>query len=88
MIDRQHFIKELEELNLLLLHMAELSRRALEKANTACLERNVNQAQEVIDGDKKINTLELEIDQQALKLLALEQPMAKDLRFIMGDNEN
>lgn len=84
MIERQHFVKELENLKMTLLHMAALSRRALEKANRAYLERNDSLAQEVIDGDKEINALELEIDHKALKLLALEQPMAKDLRFIIG----
>lgn len=84
MIDRQNFLKELEDLKLTLLNMAALSRRALEKANTACLERNEVLAQEVIDEDRQVNEIELKIDQKALKLLALEQPMAKDLRFIVG----
>ncbi|MEZ4551841.1 MAG: phosphate signaling complex protein PhoU [Desulfobacterales bacterium] len=84
MSERQHFVKELEDLKLTILNMAALSRQALKNANTAYLERNDTLAQEVIDGDRRINALELEIDQKALKLLALEQPMAKDLRAILG----
>lgn len=41
-------------------------------------------AQEVIDGDELINHLEVEIDKNCLKLLALEGPVASDLRFILG----
>ena len=84
MSERQHFVKELEDLKLTILNMAALSRQALQNANIAYLERNDTLAQEVIDGDRRINALELEIDQKALKLLALEQPMAKDLRTILG----
>ncbi len=84
MSERHHFIKELEDLKLTILNMAALSRQALKNANTAYLERNDTLAQEVIDGDRKINALELEVDAKSLKLLALEQPMAKDLRVILG----
>jgi len=38
----------------------------------------------VVDGDREINDLEMEIDELSLTMLALEQPMAKDLRFILG----
>ena len=84
MSERQHFVKELEDLKLTLLHMAALARQALKNANTAYLERNDTEAQTVIDGDREINALELDVDAKALKLLALEQPMAKDLRVILG----
>lgn len=84
MSERQHFVKELEGLKLTILNMAALSRQALKNANIAYLERNDTLAQEVIDGDRKINALELEVDAKSLKLLALEQPMAKDLRVILG----
>lgn len=80
----RHFIKELDELKMTLLHMAALTRRALEKATHSYLNRDDKQAQSVIDGDKEINDLELQVDSISLKLLALEQPMARDLRFIIG----
>lgn len=80
----RHFIKELDGLKMTLLNMAALTRRALEKATHSYLNREDKTAQTVIDGDKEINDLELQIDSISLKLLALEQPMARDLRFIIG----
>ncbi len=80
----RHFIKKLDDLKMILLSMAALTRRAFEKATQAYLNRNDELAQTVIDGDREINNLELEVDQIVLKLLALEQPMARDLRFILG----
>ena len=80
----RHFLKELENLKMTILNMAALTQRALENATTAYLERDDKLAQMVIDGDKKINELEVSVDQYTLKLVALEQPMAKDLRTIIG----
>jgi len=84
MEDRKHFIHSLENLKMKLLNMAALTRRALEKANQSFLDRNEDLAQEVIDGDQTINDIEVQIDNISLRLLALEQPMARDLRFILG----
>ncbi len=78
------FHKELEELKMTILQMAALTERALEKAVHSLIVRDPELAKEVMQGDKEINALELEIDRLCLKLLALEQPMARDLRFIIG----
>ncbi len=67
-----------------ILQMAALTERALEKSVHALLRRDVQTAQEVIDGDREINLLEVAIDRHCLRLLALDQPMARDLRFIVG----
>jgi phosphate transport system protein len=83
-MERQHFVQQLETLKMTLLNMAALTRRALADATRAYLERDDALAQSVIDNDIEINDLELDIDDIALKLLALEQPMAKDLRFILS----
>jgi phosphate transport system protein len=48
------------------------------------LERDQAKSDRVIAGDRDVNTLELEVEQLAISLLALQQPMAKDLRFIVG----
>jgi phosphate transport system protein len=48
----------------------------------ALLQRDVEQAQQVIDRDNEIDRLELEIDERAVRLLALQQPLARDLRLI------
>jgi len=64
--------------------MAALCEKAVEKSQRAYFERNMALAKEVMTGDNLINQLELEVDQNALTLLALDQPMARDLRTIVG----
>ncbi len=81
---KSHFHQQLEALRMTVLQMAAKTERAMERALKAFNERDEVLAQEVIDGDQEINELELEIDRLSLKLLALEQPMARDLRFIVG----
>lgn len=84
MEERKHFVHELESLKMILLNMAAMTQKAVDEANTAFLNRDEPLARRIIDGDRKINNLELEIDSLSLRLLALEQPMARDLRFIIG----
>ncbi len=78
------FHQELEELRMMILQMAALTERALQKALQALLERNMQLADEVVESDQEINLLEVNVDRQSLRLLALDQPMARDLRFIVG----
>ncbi len=78
------FHQELEELRMMILQMAALTERALQNSLQALLERNTQLADEVVDGDQEINMLEVYVDRQSLRLLALDQPMARDLRFIIG----
>ena len=84
-MERLHFHQELEKLKITVLNMAAHCQDAYERATRAYKNRDTELAQEVIDGDKKINSIELEVDKQSLRLLALEQPMAKDLRMIIGN---
>lgn len=78
------FHQELEQLKMLILQMAVLTEKALRKAIQAFNERDVALAEDVIQKDQEVNLLEVAIDKQSLRLLALEQPMARDLRFIVG----
>jgi phosphate transport system protein len=78
----RHFQSDLDQLKASLVGMAGLAEEQVRKAMQALLERSVERAQEVIDGDDAIDELEMEIDNAAISLLALQQPMAKDLRFI------
>ena len=80
-MERQ-FDQELNDLKENLLKMASLAEEAIAKSIKALVERDSNLAQKIIDQDSKINFLEIEINNQCLKLLALKQPMAVDLRFI------
>ncbi|MFV0421293.1 phosphate signaling complex protein PhoU [Oleidesulfovibrio sp.] len=79
-----HFHQELATLRVKVLEMATLALRNLETAIKALHERDYELAQYVIDHDCDINRLECEIDDLSLRLLALEQPMAVDLRTIVG----
>lgn len=69
---------------MIILQMAALTERALENATQALLRRDPDLATQVINGDREINLLEVDVDRQSLRLLALDQPMARDLRFIIG----
>lgn len=76
------FDVELKELREKLLHEAGLVERAIQDAIKALLERTSDIARKVIEDDDLVNALEVEIDEFCLKLLALRQPAARDLRFI------
>lgn len=78
------FHQEIEQLRMTVLQMAALTERALENAIRALLDRNIELANGVIARDQEINLLEVAIDKHCLRLLALDQPMARDLRFIVG----
>jgi phosphate transport system protein len=77
-----HFQQELNGLKKELLKMAGLAEQAIANAIDALVKRDSVLAERTIREDKAINEIELEIDDLSLKLLALHQPMAADLRFI------
>ena len=76
------FDEELRELKESMLFEGELVQKAVQNAVTALQTRDSDLAHKVIADDDVINTKEVEIDEFCLKLLALRQPAAKDLRFI------
>lgn len=80
-MDRQ-FDAELNVLNEKLLHMARLAEESVARAVQGIQNRNEEPAQEVFKKETEINLLEIEIDELCMKLLALRQPVAGDLRFI------
>jgi len=80
----RHFHEELAELKQRLVDMSALAEKLVDQSITSLLERDRDTAEEVIVNDKKINTLEVEIEQRAIRLLALQQPLARDLRFLVG----
>jgi phosphate transport system protein len=77
-----HFQQELSKLKENLLQMAGLAERAISNAVEALVKRDTALAEKTIAEDDKINQKEILIDDMCLKLLALHQPMAADLRFI------
>ncbi|HKW98051.1 MAG TPA: phosphate signaling complex protein PhoU [Bryobacteraceae bacterium] len=78
----RHFIEELEELQSRLLEMGSLVESAIHHSVLALTERSEETARQVLRNEDRINHLEVEIDELAVRLLALQQPMAKDLRFL------
>src|SRR5215813_3755659 len=81
-MERHHFEDELQALKQRLLNMAALVEERVHHAVVALMERNAELAEQVIAGDRDVNELQIEVDDRSLKLLALQQPMAKDLRLI------
>jgi phosphate transport system protein len=79
----RHFQEGLDELKSTLVGMAGLAEEQVRKAVRALIDRNTDLAQEVVAGDDAIDDLEVQIENMAISLLALQQPMARDLRFIM-----
>jgi phosphate transport system protein len=78
----KHFDEELKELKDKILIEGSLVENAINNAVTSLLTRDSEVARRVIEEDELINMKDVEIDELCLKLLALRQPAAKDLRFI------
>ena len=81
---RIHFQQQLAELKDKLLAMAALAQLAVETAVDAYLQRDQGLCQYVKQNETAINTAQRELDEMAYELLAKEQPMAIDLRFILA----
>jgi phosphate transport system protein len=80
----RHFHSELSDLKSKLLTMSAEAQLALGTALDAVLKRDGTRARRVIGGDGAIDALELEIEELVLRLLATQQPMARDLRLLVA----
>ena len=80
----RHFHDQLEELKQRLLTMSERAESLVDLAVEALLTRDAGKAEAVLTGDKEIDSLEIEVEAMVVELLALQQPMARDLRFIIA----
>jgi phosphate transport system protein len=78
---RESFHESLEKIELELLSVGELASTAVQRAVEAIIERDEEKARAVIDADDQIDDLYLRIDQEILQLLALQSPVAADLRL-------
>ncbi|MBS1855505.1 MAG: phosphate signaling complex protein PhoU [Acidobacteria bacterium] len=78
----RHFTVELEELSNRLLEMAGLVESAINRSVRSLVDHNRELAELVIRDEPKINHMEMEIDGMVTRLLALRQPVARDLRFL------
>jgi len=81
---RSRFQQGLDDLKEKLLRMGGLAEKAIERSAEAYRTRDAKYCQMVLSGEADINQSEREIDELALDLLAMQQPMAVDLRFILA----
>ncbi len=81
---RVHFHQQLAQLKSKLLAMAALAQQALESSVEAFLTRDVGLCAYVRENETAINLAQREVDEMSYELLAQEQPMAIDLRFILA----
>ena len=81
---RERYHRDLKELKNLTKELADRVGTAIEISVTALSEADVDQAREVIKHDQDMDDLSLKIENLCMELLALQQPMAKDLRRIIG----
>ena len=81
---RTRFQLGLDELRGKLLKMGGRAEQAVERASRAYRDRDLKLCQQVLEGETLINMAEREIDAIGLDLLAMQQPMASDLRFILS----
>jgi phosphate transport system protein len=86
MEDNRHtsreYERELQEIRDGLLYLGALTERALERGAQALLERNSVLAREIVREDEQIDRLDVDLEEKCIRLLALRQPAARDLRFI------
>jgi phosphate transport system protein len=80
----RHFQEELDALKNRLLEMAALAEARVRHSIQGLAERDFEQIEGVLGGDEPINELHIEVDDRVLKLLALHQPVAADLRAVMA----
>jgi phosphate transport system protein len=79
---KRPFLAELDELQQRLLEMGGLVEFAIHRSVRSLIDRDSSFAQQVWDNEKRINAMEIEIDELATRILALHQPVARDLRFL------
>jgi phosphate transport system protein len=81
---QRHFLQELEQLKNSIVRMGSIVEQSVADANRAFAERSPEIARKVIEREQEINSLELSNDNGVVDLLALQQPVASDLRFILA----
>ena len=79
---QRRFDEELAGLKQQILRMGSLVEGQIRQALTALIDRDDDLAIQVIQNDRQVNTMDVAVDEACLELLALQQPAARDLRFI------
>lgn len=81
-MEHRHLDDELNKLSSNILKMGSLVEELIVKSVESLKSQSLSMAREVMEKDKFVDAIELEIDEHCLELLALKQPMAADLRFV------
>ena len=79
---QRHIDQELAELRSQILRMGALVESQIEGSIKALVDRDVDLASRIIERDTLVNTMDVEIDENCMRLLALQAPAARDLRFV------
>ena len=79
---QRHFDQELAQLKQQLLRMGSMVEHQIQRSMKALVDRDSDLAQTVVEHDRDVNSLDVDIDDICIQLLALQQPTARDLRFI------
>jgi phosphate transport system protein len=80
----KHIERQIENLKERILRLGTLVEEAISKSITALINRDTSLAQRVIANDSEIDAMEVEVEEECLKMLALYQPVAADLRFVVA----
>jgi phosphate transport system protein len=80
----KHFQNEIEKLKKKILHLAAMVEENMQIAFDSIIEYDVSLADKVIKSDSEVDSLEVEVEEDCLKILALYQPVAADLRYIVA----
>ncbi len=80
----RHFTVEMEELNELLLRMGALVESSIRRSVQSLVDRDKELAKAVMRDEPTINLMQVEVDSKTTRILALNQPVARDLRFLMA----
>ena len=80
----QHFIREIDRLKKMVLTLSAVVEESVHKAVNAIERRDAELAQRVLDSDIEVDHMEVDVEEECLKILALHQPVAADLRFIVA----
>ncbi|MFQ5455103.1 MAG: phosphate signaling complex protein PhoU [Nitrospirota bacterium] len=79
---QRHFDEDLKRLKAKLLKMGSMVEEQIHRSIKSLIDRDSDLAQKTIEKDHKVNALEVEIDEECIRLIALYQPKSSDLRFI------
>jgi phosphate transport system protein len=80
----KHIERQVNQLKERILRVGTLVEEAISKSITALINRDAQLAQRVMASDEEIDRMEVEVEEECLKILALYQPVAADLRFVVA----